>query len=58
LGRGKNLDEKVWEELINEVDMNGDGEVSFKEFKKMMNGMLIGPSPGDEKPAEETANAN
>ena len=45
LGKGKNLDDRVWEELINEVDINGDGEVSYKEFKKMMM-QLIG---GEEK---------
>ena len=37
LGRGKNISEDVWKELIKEVDINGDGEVSIKEFKKMMN---------------------
>lgn len=44
LGKGKNLDDQVWEELIMEVDINGDGEVSFKEFKKMMQ-QLIGDEP-------------
>ena len=42
LGKGKQLDEKVWAELIREVDINGDGEVSYKEFKKMMQQLLIG----------------
>lgn len=36
LGRNKNLDDKVWKDIIGEVDINGDGEVSLKEFKKMM----------------------
>jgi calcium-dependent protein kinase len=36
LGIGKNIDEKVWNELISEVDGNGDGEISFPEFKTMM----------------------
>jgi calcium-dependent protein kinase len=36
LGVGKNIDEKVWNELITEVDSNGDGEISFPEFKTMM----------------------
>lgn len=36
LGVGKNIDEKVWNEIILEVDINGDGEVSFPEFKTMM----------------------
>ena len=42
LGKGKNLDEEVWQELIKEVDFNGDGEVSFKEFKKMMQSLMVG----------------
>ena len=36
LGVGKNIDEKVWNEIIMEVDGNGDGEISFSEFKTMM----------------------
>jgi len=36
LGVGKNIDEKIWNELIQEVDGNGDGEISFPEFKTMM----------------------
>ena len=36
LGIGKNIDEKVWNDIILEVDINGDGEVSFPEFKTMM----------------------
>jgi len=30
------VDEKVWMDLINEVDQNGDGKISYKEFKDMM----------------------
>jgi len=36
LGIGKNIDEKVWEDVIKEVDENGDGEIDFDEFKHMM----------------------
>lgn len=36
IGVGKNIDEKVWNEIIKEVDPNGDGEISFEEFKQMM----------------------
>ena len=36
LGVGKNIDENVWSDLIQEVDENGDCEISFPEFKKMM----------------------
>lgn len=30
------FDDKVWTKLIKEIDINGDGEISFIEFKKMM----------------------
>lgn len=33
LGVGKNIDENIWNEIILEVDANGDGEISFEEFK-------------------------
>ena len=36
LGVGKNIDENVWKEIIKEVDPNGDGVISFPEFKQMM----------------------
>ncbi len=36
LGVGRNIEEKVWNELIMEVDANGDGEISYPEFKTMM----------------------
>lgn len=35
-GNAKDVDEKVWSELIQEVDQNGDGKISLKEFKDMM----------------------
>jgi Ca2+-binding EF-hand superfamily protein len=31
------VDETVWEGLIKEIDINGDGEIDFEEFNKMMN---------------------
>lgn len=40
LGVGKNIDEKVWNEIVLEVDGNGDGEISFAEFKIMMQKLL------------------
>ena len=36
LGVGKNISERVWDQVVLEVDENGDGEVSFEEFKVMM----------------------
>ncbi|CDW86359.1 UNKNOWN [Stylonychia lemnae] len=46
LGVGKNIDEKVWNEIITEVDANGDGEISFLEFKTMMQKLLIDEGQG------------
>jgi calcium-dependent protein kinase len=37
LSFGKNsLDETVVQEIIRQVDANGDGEISFEEFAEMM----------------------
>ena len=41
LGLGKNIDETVWKQIVSEVDGNGDGEISFEEFKTMMQKLLI-----------------
>ena len=40
LGVGNQIDESVWQKILSEVDENGDGEVSFEEFKTMMNKLL------------------
>ena len=41
LGVGKKFgDEKIWDDIINEVDKNGDGEISYEEFKFMMEKFL------------------
>ena len=37
LGKGKNIKEDVWNEILAEVDDNEDGEIDFEEFKTMMN---------------------
>lgn len=39
-GFKKRTDFKVWDEVISEVDLNGDGEISFFEFKDMMDKLL------------------
>lgn len=46
LGVGKQIDEKVWNDIIREVDANGDGEISFLEFKVMMQKLLIDEGQG------------
>ena len=38
--KNQNIDEKVWNDIITEVDGNGDGEISFVEFKTMMQKIL------------------
>jgi len=35
-GNQREIDDNVWVELIREVDTNGDGKLSYKEFKEMM----------------------
>ena len=35
-GRNKNIEDNVWRDMIKEVDINGDGELSYVEFKEMM----------------------
>jgi calcium-dependent protein kinase len=40
LGVGAQISEDVWDKIISEVDENGDGEVSFEEFKTMMQRLL------------------
>ncbi len=36
LGTGKAIDVKVIEEILNEVDINKDGEISYDEFSTLM----------------------
>lgn len=36
LGKGTTFGDETWKRIITEVDLNGDGEISYEEFKKMM----------------------
>ena len=36
LGNSMSKEEHVWKEVIKEVDLNGDGQIDFEEFKTMM----------------------
>jgi Ca2+-binding EF-hand superfamily protein len=36
LGFGKTLSEEAVNEIVKQVDANGDGEISFEEFANMM----------------------
>ena len=40
LDQGKKIDDKIWRNMIKEVDINGDGEISYSEFEKMMEQMI------------------
>ena len=35
----------MWDEIIKEVDIDGNGEISFDEFKIMMHKLLGDPNP-------------
>ena len=40
LGKGKKIKDKVWNKILDEVDINKDGFVDFDEFKIMMQNFL------------------
>lgn len=35
------VDEKIWEQMIKDADINGDGQIDFDEFFKMMYSLKI-----------------
>ena len=37
---GQKIDDKVWDEVIKEVDADGNGEIDFEEFSTMMEKLL------------------
>lgn len=41
LGKGRKAgDEHIWDELLKDVDKDGNGEIDFDEFKEMMTRFL------------------
>lgn len=36
LGHNISKEQQVWEDVIAEVDVNGDGQIDFEEFKVML----------------------
>jgi Ca2+-binding EF-hand superfamily protein len=36
LGFGKQISESAWTDIVKQVDENGDGKISYEEFKEMM----------------------
>jgi calcium-dependent protein kinase len=41
LCQGQNIDDEVWEKIIQEVDNDGNGEIDFDEFTEMMTKLLV-----------------
>jgi len=41
LGKGAGIPESAYREVLKEVDENGDGEISFEEFTKMMKKLTV-----------------
>lgn len=37
---GKHIDDGVWDEIVKEVDDDGNGEIAFEEFKIMMEKLI------------------
>jgi len=40
IGVGKNIPEKIWDDIIGEVDEDGSKNIDFEEFKHMMMGLI------------------
>jgi Ca2+-binding EF-hand superfamily protein len=47
LGGQEDVEEKIWVDLIRATDQDGDGEISFEEFKKMMYVMYLNKNDND-----------
>lgn len=35
------IDDSVWKKMIKDIDLNGDGEISYSEFEKMMEELIV-----------------
>lgn len=45
----------VWKNMIKEIDLNGDGQISFEEFKNMMNKVIL-KNKSDSASMEQNSN--
>jgi Ca2+-binding EF-hand superfamily protein len=34
------IEDSVWVQMIKDIDLNGDGEISYSEFEKMMEDLI------------------
>ncbi len=41
LGLGRRFSEETWKEVVAQVDMNNDGEISYEEFQAMMTKFIL-----------------
>jgi len=37
---GREIDDKVWEQVVRQVDTDGNGEIDFDEFSTMLKKLL------------------
>jgi calcium-dependent protein kinase len=51
LGNAVSTEDRVWHEVISEIDKNGDGQIDFGEFVEMMR--LIADKPGEDDEANK-----
>ena len=40
IGVGKNIPEKIWDDIIGEVDEDGSKNIDFEEFKQIIMGLI------------------
>lgn len=40
LGVGRKYDERIWADIISDVDKDGDGNIDYDEFKEMMKKLI------------------
>ena len=45
----------VWKNMIKEIDLNGDGQISFEEFKNMLNKVIL-KNKSDSASMEQNSN--